>query len=295
MSFNKIAMAVSELLKKVRVLEIRSKRLTNHLFTGEYHTAFRGQGMAFKEVREYQHGDDVRFIDWNVSARMGHAYSKVFEEERELSVYLLIDVSASSLFGTFRQTKKDLITELSAVIAFSAITNNDKVGLIFFSDKVEKYIPAKKGRDHVLYLMREMLTHQPHSASTDVTKAIGYLNNVTRHKSIVFILSDFADAGYEQTLKMASRRHDIIGIQVYDRRDKDLPKIGLVQVRDAETGETILMNTNNNLTQYHYNRQYKKIQEDAKQNFRMAGADLIQLATGDDYVKSLQEFFMKRV
>jgi len=288
-------MEVSELLKKVRVLEIRSKRLTNHLFTGEYHTAFRGQGMAFKEVREYQHGDDVRFIDWNVSARMGHAYSKVFEEERELSVYLLIDVSASSLFGTFRQTKKDLITELSAVIAFSAITNNDKVGLIFFSDKVEKYIPAKKGRDHVLYLMREMLTHQPHSASTDVTKAIGYLNNVTRHKSIVFILSDFADAGYEQTLKMASRRHDIIGIQVYDRRDKDLPKIGLVQVRDAETGETILMNTNNNLTQYHYNRQYKKIQEDAKQNFRMAGADLIQLATGDDYVKSLQEFFMKRV
>ena len=288
-------MEVSELLKKVRALEIRSKRLTNHLFTGEYHTAFRGQGMAFKEVREYQHGDDVRFIDWNVSARMGHAYSKVFEEERELSVYLLIDVSASSLFGTFRQTKKDLITELSAVIAFSAITNNDKVGLIFFSDKVEKYIPAKKGRDHVLYLMREMLTHQPHSASTDVTKAIGYLNNVTRHKSIVFILSDFADAGYEQTLKMASRRHDIIGIQVYDRRDKDLPKIGLVQVRDAETGETILMNTNNNLTQYHYNRQYKKIQEDAKQNFRMAGADLIQLATGDDYVKSLQEFFMKRV
>ena len=287
-------MEVSELLKKVRALEIRSKRLTNHLFTGEYHTAFRGQGMAFKEVREYQAGDDVRFIDWNVSARMGHVYSKVFEEERELSVYLLIDVSASSLFGTFRQTKKDLITEMGAVIAFSAITNNDKVGLIFFSDKVEKYIPAKKGKDHVLYLMREMLTYQPHSASTDVAKAIGYLNNVTRHKSIVFILSDFADAGYEQTLKIASRRHDIIGIQVYDRRDKELPKIGLVQVRDAETGETILMNTKNSVTQYHYNRQYKKIQEDAKQNFRMAGADLVQLATGDDYVKALQEFFMKR-
>ncbi|HYK45313.1 MAG TPA: DUF58 domain-containing protein, partial [Parafilimonas sp.] len=278
-------MEVSELLKKVRALEIRSKRLTNHLFTGEYHTAFRGQGMAFKEVREYQAGDDVRFIDWNVSARMGHVYSKVFEEERELSVYLLIDVSASSLFGTFRQTKKDLITEMGAVIAFSAITNNDKVGLIFFSDKVEKYIPAKKGKDHVLYLMREMLTYQPHSASTDVAKAIGYLNNVTRHKSIVFILSDFADAGYEQTLKIASRRHDIIGIQVYDRRDKELPKIGLVQVRDAETGETILMNTKSSVTQYHYNRQYKKIQEDAKQNFRMAGADLVQLATGDDYVK----------
>ena len=288
-------MDVSELLKKVRALEIRSKRLTNHLFTGEYHTAFRGQGMVFKEVREYQQGDDVRFIDWNVSARMGHVYSKVFEEERELSVYLLIDVSASSLFGTFRQTKKDLITEMAAVIAFSAITNNDKVGLIFFSDKVEKYIPAKKGKDHVLYLMREMLTYQPHSASTDVSKAIGYLNKVTRHKSIVFILSDFADAGYEQTLKIASRRHDIIGIQVYDRRDKELPKIGLVQVQDAETGETMLMNTRSSVTQYHYNRQYKKIQEDAKQNFRMAGADLVQLATGDDYVKALQEFFMKRV
>ena len=288
-------MDVSELLKKVRALEIRSKRLTNHLFTGEYHTAFRGQGMVFKEVREYQQGDDVRFIDWNVSARMGHVYSKVFEEERELSVYLLIDVSASSLFGTFRQTKKDLITEMGAVIAFSAITNNDKVGLIFFSDKVEKYIPAKKGKDHVLYLMREMLTYQPHSASTDVSKAIGYLNKVTRHKSIVFILSDFADAGYEQTLKIASRRHDIIGIQVYDRRDKELPKIGLVQVQDAETGETMLMNTRSSVTQYHYNRQYKKIQEDAKQNFRMAGADLVQLATGDDYVKALQEFFMKRV
>ena len=288
-------MEVSELLKKVRALEIRSKRLTNHLFTGEYHTAFRGQGMVFKEVREYQQGDDVRFIDWNVSARMGHVYSKVFEEERELSVYLLIDVSASSLFGTFRQTKKDLITEMAAVIAFSAITNNDKVGLIFFSDKVEKYIPAKKGKDHVLYLMREMLTYQPHSASTDVSKAIGYLNKVTRHKSIVFILSDFADAGYEQTLKIASRRHDIIGIQVYDRRDKELPKIGLVQVQDAETGETILMNTKSSVTQYHYNRQHKKIQEDAKQNFRMAGADLVQLATGDDYVKALQEFFMKRV
>jgi uncharacterized protein (DUF58 family) len=287
-------MEVSELLKKVRTLEIRSKRLTNHLFTGEYHTAFRGQGMAFKEVREYQPGDDVRFIDWNVSARMGHTYSKIFEEERELSVYLLIDVSASSLFGTFRQTKKDLIIELAAVLGFSAITNNDKVGLIFFSDKVEKYIPAKKGKDHVLYMMREMITHKPHSSNTDITKAIGYLNNVTKHKSIVFILSDFADAGYNQTLKIAARRHDIIGVQVYDRRDKDLPKIGLIQVQDAETGEMILINTNDNLTQYNYNKQYKQIREDAIQNFRMAGADLIQLATGDDYVKALQEFFTKR-
>ncbi len=288
-------MEVSELLKKVRALEIKSRRLTNHLFTGEYHTAFRGQGMSFKEVREYQAGDDIRFIDWNVSARMSNTYSKIFEEERELSVFLLIDVSASSLFGTFRQTKKDLTIELAAVLGFSAITNNDKVGLIFFSDKVEKYIPAKKGKDHVLYMMREMLMHKPHSAQTDIAKAIAYLNNVTKHKSIVFILSDFADAGYEQTLKTAARRHDIIGIQVYDRHDKELPKIGLIEVEDAETGDSMLINTNDNLTQYNYNRQYKKIQEDAKQNFKQAGADLIQLATGDDYVKALQEFFMKRV
>lgn len=287
-------MEVSELLKKVRALEIKSKRLTNNLFTGEYHTAFRGQGMAFKEVREYQAGDDVRFIDWNVSARLGHTYSKVFEEERELSVYLLIDVSASSLFGTFKQSKQELITEMAAVISFSAIKNNDKAGLIFFSNKVERYIPAKKGKEHVLYMMREMINLKPYSAQTDITKAINYLNSVTKHKSIVFILSDFADAGYEQALKIAAKRHDVVGIQVHDKRDIELPKIGLLQLQDAETGKTILLNTNDGLTQHEYNRQYKKIQEDAKQNFRLAGADLIQLATGDDYIKALQAFFVKR-
>jgi uncharacterized protein (DUF58 family) len=287
-------MEVNELIKKVRALEIKSRRLTNHLFTGEYHTAFRGQGMAFKEVREYQPGDDVRFIDWNVSARMGHTYSKVFEEERELSVYLLLDISASSLFGTFKQNKLELITEMAAVIAFSAIANNDKAGLMFFSDKVEKYIPPKKGKDHVLYMLREMINIKPHSSHTDITKAIGYLNRVTRHKSIVFILSDFADAGYEQTLKVAARRHDIIGVQVHDKRDIEMPKIGLMQLMDAETGKTVLMNTNDPLTRKEYNRQYNKIQEDARQNFRLAGADLIQVATGDDYIKALQEFFMKR-
>ncbi len=287
-------MEITELLKKVRALEIKSRRLTNHLFTGEYHTAFRGQGMAFKEVREYQPGDDIRFIDWNVSARMSNTYSKVFEEERELSVYLLIDVSASSLFGTFKQNKKELITEMAAVLAFSAVTNNDKAGLIFFSDKVEKYIPAKKGKEHVLYMMREMITHQPRSAHTDITKALGYLNNVTKHKSIVFILSDFADAGYEHTLKVAAKRHDITGIQVHDRRDIELPRSGLIQIQDAETGETILLNTRNDFNRYEYKRQFKKIREDAQLNFRLAGADLIQLATGDDYVKALQQFFMKR-
>lgn len=285
---------IQEILTKVRALEITSRRLTNHLFTGEYHTAFRGQGMAFKEVREYQAGDDIRFIDWNVSARMGHTYSKLFEEERELSVYLLIDVSASSLFGTYIQSKKDLIIEMSAVIAFSAISNNDKAGLIFFSDKVEKYIAAKKGKDHVLYMVREMLSLQPTSVRTEISKAVNYLNKVTRHKSIVFILSDFADAGYNEVLRVAAKRHDVIGIQVFDRRDAKLPEVGLLQVLDSESGRMMLLNTNDKQTQLKYQQQFNRIQEDARQNFKQAGADLVQVATGDDYVKALQQFFMKR-
>ncbi|MEX6685882.1 DUF58 domain-containing protein [Danxiaibacter flavus] len=284
----------SDILKKVRELEIKSKRLTNHLFTGEYHTAFKGRGMAFKEVREYQAGDDVRFIEWNVSARMGHTYSKLFEEERELSVYLLVDMSASSLFGTFRQTKKDLITEICAVLAFSAISNNDKAGLIFFSEKVEKYIPAKKGRDHVLYMVRELLSFKPHSAQTDIVKALQFLNNTSRHKSIVFILSDFADAGYREILRVAAKRHDVIGVQVYDKRDQELPQVGLIQVKDAETGKTKWLNTNDTYTRHLYNQQFHKILDDAKTTFRSAGADLIQVATGQDYVKALQEFFIRR-
>lgn len=287
-------MTTADILKKVRALEITSKRLTNSLFTGEYHTAFKGRGMSFKEVREYQPGDDIRFIDWNTSARMNNTYSKLFEEERELSVYLLVDVSASSLFGTYRQTKKDLITEICAVLAFSAISNNDKAGVIFFSNKVEKYIPAKKGRDHVLYMVRETLTFQPRSAQTDIVKALQFLNNTTRHKSIVFILSDFADAGYHQALRVAARRHDVIGVQVYDKRDEQLPAIGLVQVHDAETGKKTWLDTNDAFTRVKYNRQFLQIMEDARQTFRNAGADLMQLATGEDYVKALQQFFIRR-
>ncbi len=288
------AAVTQDIIKKVRELEIKSKRLTNHLFTGEYHTAFKGKGMVFKEAREYQPGDDIRFIEWNVSARMGHTYSKLFEEERELTVFLLVDVSASSLFGTFQQTKKDLITEICAVLAFSAISNNDKAGVILFSDKVEKYIPAKKGRDHVLYLVRELLSFQPHSAQTDIVKALGFLNNTTRHKSIVFVLSDFADSGYKDVLRVAAKRHDVIGVQVYDKRDGQLPKIGLLQVRDAESGKTVWLDTNDAFTQHKYNQQFMHIMEDAKQNFRNAGADLLQLATGQDYVKALQQFFIRR-
>ncbi len=287
-------MTTADILKKVRELEIKSKRLTNHLFTGEYHTAFKGRGMLFKEVRDYYPGDDTRFIDWNVSARMGHPYTKLFEEERELTVYLLVDVSASSLFGTFRQSKRNLITEMCAVLAFSATTNNDKVGLIFFSDRVEKFIPAKKGRDHVLFMVREMLSFKSHSAQTNVLKALQFLNNTTRHKSIVFLLSDFADAGYHDALRVAAKRHDVIGVQVYDPRDEQLPKVGLIQLRDAETGKMVVLNTNDAYSQYKYHQQFKKILDDAKVSFRKAGADLIQLSTGQDYVKLLQQFFIRR-
>jgi uncharacterized protein (DUF58 family) len=255
--------SITEILKKVRKLEIKSKKLTNHLFTGEYHTAFKGRGMTFKEVREYQPGDDVRFIEWNVSARMGHPFSKLFEEERELTVYLLVDISRSNLFGTYRQSKKDLITEICAVLAFSAISNNDKVGLIFFSDKIEKFIPAKKGRDHVLFMVRELVDFEPASGNTDVIKGLQFLNNVTKHKSIVFVLSDFADAGYQDALRVAAKRHDVIGVQVYDKRDENLPEVGLMQVVDAETGKIVLLDTSDNYTRYKYNQQFIKVLEDA--------------------------------
>ena len=286
--------STSEILKKVRELEIKSKKLTNHLFTGEYHTAFKGRGMLFKEVKEYSAGDDIRFIDWNVSARMNGTYSKVFEEERELSVYILVDASASSLFGTHHQNKKELMTEISAVLAFSALSNNDKTSLLFFTDKVEKYIPSSKGREHVLYMVRELLSFQPKSTQTNLVKALQFLNNITRHKSIVFILSDFADEGYHDALRIAAKKHDVIGIQVFDNHDAALPDVGLIQVQDAETGKTVWLDSHDTMIKYQYQQQFLKIQEDAKHTFRHANADLIQIATGEDYVKALQQFFITR-
>lgn len=288
---------VADILKKVRSLEIKSKRLTNHLFTGEYHSAFKGKGMSFKEVREYTHGDDIRFIDWNVSARMGHSYSKVFEEERELSVFFLVDASASSLFGTHQQNKKELIIEVAAVLSFAAMNNNDKTGLIFFTSQVEKYIPLAKGRDHVLYSIREMITYQPKQKSTDLVKALQFLNKVSKHKCIVFVLSDFADAGYHEALRVAARRHDVIGIQVYDEGDRQLPQFpggGLIQLQDPETGELAWLDTGDAATRHSYAQQFERILFEAKQTFRTAGADLMQLATGEDYVKALQQFFIRR-
>lgn len=291
---NRNAVDTSKVLKKVRELEIKSKRLSNHLFTGEYHSAFKGRGMSFKEVREYQPGDDIRFIEWNVSARMGHTYSKLFEEERELTVYLLVDVSSSSLFGTYQQTKRDLMTEVCAVLAFAAMSNGDKVGLIFFSDKVEKYIPAKKGKEHVLYMVRELLSFEPVSQKTDIVKALQFLNRTTRRMSIVFLLSDFVDSGYRDSLKLAAKRNDVIGVQIYDKKDKQLPKVGLIQIEDPETGQKVWLDTNDTESRIRYNQQFTRILNEAKQVFKIAGADFMQLATGEDYVKSLKEFFIRR-
>lgn len=287
-------MTAAEILKKVRELEIKSKKLTNHLFTGEYHTAFKGQGMAFKEVKEYSAGDDIRFIDWNVSARMNGTYSKVFEEERELSVFLLVDASASNLFGTHLQNKKELITEICAVLAFSALSNNDKTGLIFFTDTVEKYIPSSKGREHVLYMVRELLTFGAKAKQTNIVKALQFLNNITRHKSIVFVLSDFADEGYHEALRVAAKKHDVIGIRVFDKNDFALPDIGLIQVQDTETGKSVWLDSSDISTKFYYEQQFAKISNDAKNVFRTAGADLLQIATGEDYVKILQQFFIQR-
>ncbi|RTL47375.1 MAG: DUF58 domain-containing protein [Sphingobacteriales bacterium] len=287
-------MEAAELLKKVRELEIKSKRLTNRLFTGEYHSAFKGRGMVFKEVKEYHAGDDIRFIDWNVSARMNDTFTKVFEEERELEVFILVDASASNLMGTRQQTKKELITEIAAVLAFSALNNNDKAGLLFFTDRVEKYIPSKKGRQHALYMVRELVSLQPGHPRTNIVKALQYLNNITRHKSIVFLLSDFADEGYEEALRVAAKKHDVIGIQVYDSLDIQLPNMGLVVVEDPETGEQLWLDTSNKKIREQYAAQFAKIQQDAKKVFGTAGADLLQIATGHDYVRTLQQFFIQR-
>ncbi|MDE3126324.1 MAG: DUF58 domain-containing protein [Bacteroidota bacterium] len=287
-------MESAELLKKVRELEIKSKRLTNRLFTGEYHSAFKGRGMVFKEVKEYHSGDDIRFIDWNVSARMNDTFTKVFEEERELEVFILVDASASNLMGTQHQFKKDLITEIAAVLAFSALNNNDKAGLLFFTDRVEKFIPSKKGRQHALYMVRELVSLQPMHKQTNIVKALQYLNNITRHKSIVFLLSDFADEGYEEALRVAAKKHDVIGIQVYDQLDVQIPNMGLVVVEDPETGEQLWLDTSSKKIRQQYAAQFAKIQQDAKKVFRTAGADLLQIATGQDYVKSLQQFFIQR-
>lgn len=287
-------LTTAEILKKVKELEIKSKKITRHLFTGEYHSAFKGRGMLFKEVREYYPGDDIRFIDWNVSARFNSPFSKLFEEERELTVIMLVDVSASSLFGTVHAKKKDIITEICAVLAFSAASNNDKVGVIFFSDKVEKYIPPKKGKQHVLYIVRELLTMEPKGKGTRISEGIRFFNNSTKQKSIAFILSDFMDAHFEDALKVAGKKHDVTGIKVYDRMDKNLPNAGMLQVVDAETGQTKWVDSSNDFIRQEYERRFLEATDYCKNVFVKAGCDLLHMRTDDDYVKVLQKFFLAR-
>jgi uncharacterized protein (DUF58 family) len=287
-------LTTKEILKKVRLLEIKSKKLTSDLFTGEYHSAFKGKGMSYKEVREYAAGDDVRFIDWNVSARFGHPFSKVFEEERELTVMLLVDISPSSSFGTIHGRKKDIITEIAAVLGFSAVNNNDKIGVIFYSDEVEAYVPPKKGRQHALYMVRQLLSKESDHPSTKLASALKFFRNSTRQKSIAFILSDFLDANYEDALKVTSKKHDVIGIKVYDKMDMELPAVGLLQVEDAETHMTRWVDTNNGKVRHKYQQEFFRVTEYATNVFKRAGCDLLHVRTGDDYVKVLQRFFVSR-
>jgi uncharacterized protein (DUF58 family) len=287
-------LTTTEILKKVRELEIKSKKLTSDLFTGEYHCAFKGKGMSFKEVREYDAGDDIRFIDWNVSARLGHPYSKIFEEERELTVMLLVDISPSTLFGTIHARKRDMITEIGAVLNFSAVNNADKVGAIFYSDRVEAYIPPKKGRQHALYIVRELLSKEPKGKGTEVGKALRYFNNVTRQKSIAFILSDFLDANYEDALRIAGKKHDVIGIKIYDKMDMELPAAGLLQVQDTETEKTKWIDSTSAFVRQSYQQEFFRVTEYSTQAFKKAGSDLLHVRTGEDYVKILQRFFLSR-
>lgn len=288
-------LTTAEILKRVRRIEIKTKGLTNHIFAGEYHSAFKGRGMSFAEVREYTPGDDVRSIDWNVTARFRTPFIKVFEEERELTVILLVDVSSSALFGTTARTKREIITEMAAVIGFSANTNGDKVGILFFSDKVEAYIPPKKGRSHILRIIRELIAREPvNVGGTRITAALDYLNRVQKKKTITFILSDFVSEPYETPLCIAAKRHDVIGVRIWDRADRDLPDVGLVQVQDAETGALKWIDTSNKVLRTQYNRNFEGMRQYAVNAFRKGGGSLIDLPTDGDYVKALQQFFLAR-
>jgi uncharacterized protein (DUF58 family) len=287
-------LTTKEIIKKVRLLEIKSKKLTTDLFTGEYHSAFKGRGMSFKEVREYAAGDDIRFIDWNVSARFGHPFSKVFEEERELTVMLLVDISGSSLFGTVHARKRDIITEIAAVVSFSAVNNGDKIGVIFYSDKVEAYIPPKKGRQHALYIVRELLSKEPKGKGTQVSTALKFFNNSTRQSSIAFVLSDFLDANYEKALRIAGKKHDVIGIKLYDKMDMELPDAGLLQVEDPESGNTKWVDSCNAFVRQQYHDEFFRVTEYSTQTFKKAASELLHIRTDEDYVKVLQKFFISR-
>ena len=288
-------METSEIIKKVRKIEIKTRGLSSNIFAGQYHSAFKGRGMAFSEVREYQFGDDVRDIDWNVTARFHRPYVKVFEEERELTVMLLIDVSGSLDFGTQRQMKRDMVTEIAATIAFSAIQNNDKIGVVFFSDKIEKYIPPKKGRKHILYIIREMLDFHPESKRTDVKQAVEFLSSVQKRRTTAFILSDFyVRNDFQQSLQIANRKHDVVAIQVYDQRAKDLPDVGLMKVVDAETGFEQYVDTSSKRLRDSYRRYWTNRQSQLLETFNKSNVDSVSIATNEDFVKALLMLFKQR-
>ena len=289
----------NDILKRVRKIEIKTRGLSNEIFAGKYHTAFRGRGMSFSEVREYRAGDDVRDIDWNVTARSRKPHIKIYEEERELTMMLLVDVSASRMFGTTEKLKKNTITEIAAVLAFSAAQNNDKVGCIFFSDRVEKFIPPKKGRAHVLMIIKELISFMPENNGTDISEGLRYLTNILKKRSTAFVLSDFMDtadgrARFEDALKIASGKHDMVGIRVYDRREQQLPDVGILELKDAETGEKVWVDTASRAVRDAYARNWEQTSALIDSSLKRCRVDNVKIATGEDYVTSLMKLFKRR-
>jgi uncharacterized protein (DUF58 family) len=288
-------METSELLKRVRKIEIKTRGLSSNIFAGQYHTAFKGRGMAFSEVREYQYGDDIRNIDWNVTARFDKPYVKIFEEERELTVMLLIDVSGSHSFGTVNNFKREIITEIAATLAFSAIQNNDKIGVIFFSDKVEKFIPPQKGKKHTLYIIRELINFQPDNKKTDISLALKYMTGAIKKRCTAFIISDFIDiVDFKTDLTIANRKHDIVAIQVYDKREAELPSVGLMYVHDAETDQQRLIDTSSAVVRDTYKKWWNNLQVSLSDTFKKSKVDSISISTDQDYVRALMNLFNLR-
>ncbi len=288
-------MDTKDLLKKVRKIEIKTRRLSDHVFGGEYHSTFKGRGMTFSEVRQYQFGDDVRAIDWNVTARYNEPFVKVFEEERELTLMLMVDVSGSEFFGTTQQFKRDILTEIAATLSFSALQNNDKVGLLLFSDQVELFIPPKKGRSHILRIIRELLEFEPKSKATDIGNALAFLSGVLKKKAIMFILSDFMDDGYEKTLRVAARKHDLTGIRVYDKLEEEMPNLGIVPMVDSETQAIQWVNTSSKKVRQQYAIYNTERKENFKNTFKMNGAGAIDCRLDESYVKKLLGYFKARI
>ncbi len=287
-------METTDILKKVRKIEIKSRGLSNQIFSGEYHSAFKGRGMAFSEVREYQYGDDIRNIDWNVTARFNHPYIKIFDEERELTVMLLVDVSGSNEYGTRKQLKEDLMTEISALIAFSAIHNNDKVGIIFFSDQIEKFIPPQKGLTHILRIIRELVDFKPRSQKTNIAEALRFLTNAMKKRCTAFMLSDFIDNNFENAMKIAGRKHDLVALQVYDPSEIKLPDTGLMQVYSKELGKSLWIDTSNKKLQDEFSRKSRARMAALESTFKKSGVDYARIYTGQDYVKPLLNLFKSR-